>query len=131
LPVLAADTPSLEVQKICDMLEGDLKSQCEECMSDTNANPAAWTSIGCLEADPNKFLNSLLKIGIGMAGGIAFVLLLLGGFQVMTSAGNPEKLAAGQELISGSITGLLLILFSIFLLRIVSVDILGLPGFSE
>ncbi|MBI3956059.1 hypothetical protein HY339_02290 [Candidatus Gottesmanbacteria bacterium] len=76
------------------------------------------------------FVTTLLNFGIGIAGGIAFLLIIFGGFQILTSAGNPERLNAGKELISSAITGLLMIVFSVFLLRIIGVDILGIPSFT-
>ncbi len=88
------------------------------------------TAIGCVPTDPTTLIFFLLKIGIGIAGGIAFLLILLGGFRILTSTGNPEKLNAGKELVGSAIAGLLLIIFSIFLLRTIGVDILGIPGFK-
>jgi len=88
------------------------------------------TAIGCVDISSGNFVKNFLTIGIGMAGGIAFLLILFGGLQIMTSAGNPEKLNEGKELVSSAITGLLLIIFSVFILRLISVDILGIPGFS-
>lgn len=67
---------------------------------------------------------------MGIAGGIAFLLILFGGFQIITSAGNPEQLNAGKELISSAIAGLLLIIFSILLLKIIGFNILGIPDFG-
>lgn len=80
--------------------------------------------------DPSKFVSTLITFGTGIAGGIAFLLILLGGLQLMTSSGNPEKLTAGKELISSAIIGLVLILSSIFLLKLIGVDILGIPDFK-
>lgn len=88
-----------------------------------------WTAIGCIPTNPTDFIAYLLQFAIGIAGGIAFLLILFGGFQMMTSAGNPERLNSGKELVGSAITGLLLIVFSIVLLKIIGVDILGIPGF--
>ncbi len=76
------------------------------------------------------FVSKLVGITVGIAGGIAFLLILFGGFQILTSAGNPEQLNAGRELISSAVAGLLLIIFSIFLLRLIGYNILGIPGFG-
>ncbi len=89
------------------------------------------TALGCIPTDPSAFIGFILTIGIGLAGGIAFLLILFGGFQILTSAGNPEQLNAGKELVSSAIAGLLLIIFSVFILRIIGVDILGIPGFTK
>lgn len=88
------------------------------------------TQIGCIDASgAGGFTNKLFSLGAGIAGGIAFLLIIFGGFQILTSAGNPERLNEGKELISSAITGLLMIVFSVFLLRIIGVDILGIPSF--
>lgn len=92
---------------------------------------AISTAIGCINAmDAGGFVGELFKLSIGIAGGIAMLLILFGGFQVLTSAGNPEHLNAGKELIGSAITGLLMILFSTFLLKVIGVDILCIPGFG-
>ena len=88
------------------------------------------TAIGCINPSPSGIFEVFFRIGIGIAGGIAFLLIVFGGFQIITSAGNPEKLNEGKEAVSSAIAGLLMIIFSIFLLKIIGVNILGLPGFS-
>ena len=88
------------------------------------------TAIGCIPTDPSAFIGKFLSLGIGMAGGIAFLLILFGGFQIMTSTGNPEQLNEGRELVGSAVTGLLLIIFSLFLLRLIGYNILGIPGFG-
>lgn len=91
---------------------------------------AVWTAFGCIATDPSAFMASILRVGIGIGGGVAFLLILFGGFQILTSAGNPEQLQAGRELVTSAITGLLLIIFSIFLLRLIGVNIFGIPGLT-
>lgn len=89
------------------------------------------TAIGCIPIeDSNALIGFILKWAIGVGGGIAFLLIVLAGFQIMTSAGNPDRLKAGQELMTSAIAGLILLIFSVFILRIIGVDILGLPGFG-
>ena len=89
------------------------------------------TAIGCIPInDTNALIGFILKWAIGIGGGIAFSLILFAGFQIMTSSGNPEKLKAGQELMTSAIAGLILLIFSVFILKIIGVDILQLPGFG-
>lgn len=87
------------------------------------------TAFGCIDPSPGGVFNTFFRAGVGIAGGIAFILIIFGGFQIITSAGNPERLNEGKEMVSSSIAGLLMIIFSIFILRVVGVDLLGLPGF--
>lgn len=96
------------------------------CPDGTSIN----TAIGCIPTDPGALFTKFFKFGIGIAGGIAFLLILFGGFQILTSAGNPEQMNEGKELVSSAIAGLLLIIFSVFLLRMIGVTILGIPGFG-
>lgn len=94
------------------------------------ADDGIETAIGCVSINPQGFITSLVNIGIGLGGGIAFLLILLGGFRVMISRGNPEQMEAGKELISSAVAGLFLIIFSVFILRFIGFDILGIPGFG-
>lgn len=89
------------------------------------------TAIGpvCVDS-PSSFVAWFLKFAIGIGGGIAFLLIIFGAFQILTSSGNPEKVKAGKELITSAIAGLLLIIFSVFLLRLIGVEILKIPGFE-
>lgn len=101
---------------------------CKSCFD----GGGAWTALGCFGGEtPNDFIASFIRLGTGLGGGVAFLLILVSGFQRITSAGNPEKLHEAKDLMTAAISGLLLIIFSIFLLRLVGVDILQLPGFSS
>lgn len=71
-----------------------------------------------------------MRWSVGIGGGIAFLLIVYAGFLIMTSAGNPERLKAGQELLTSAISGLILLILSIFVLRFIGIDILGLGAFG-
>ena len=90
------------------------------------------TALGCIstsvETGSNSFFTSVIKIAVGLGGGLALILMLFGVFIITTSAGIPDKLKEGQEIITSAISGLIFIILSIFLLRLIGVDILGLPG---
>lgn len=89
------------------------------------------TAIGCIPIqNTNEFVAWILRWAIGIAGGVAFLLMLFAGFQIMTASGNPERLQKGRELLTAAISGLILIIFSVFLLRLIGVEILNLPGFG-
>jgi hypothetical protein len=75
-------------------------------------------------------LSFILKWAIGIGGGIAFLLMLYAGFMIMTASGDPERLKAGQELLTSAIVGLILLIFSIFILKFIGIDILGLGSFG-
>ena len=94
-----------------------------------NGNDGTITAIGCIPTnDFNGFVGWLLSKLIFIASGVAFLLMVLGAIQILTSAGNPDKVKAGKELITSALSGLLLVILSIFLLKLIGVDILHIPG---
>ncbi len=90
------------------------------------------TAIGCIHIfnSENAFLSDLLRWATGIGGGIAFALMLYAGFMIMTASGNPERIKAGQELLTSAIAGLILLVLSIVILKFIGVDILGLDKFG-
>jgi hypothetical protein len=113
----------------CDAVSGTEKTICEDCI---NNQKGAYTALGCIPvSSPAAFISKVLKLSIGLVGGLAFLLILYGGFQVLTSSGEPEKLNTGKEIIFSAIAGLLMIVFSLIILRIIGYDILQIPQFIE
>ena len=85
------------------------------------------TAFGCIRFDSvTTVTKSFLDVGIGIAGGIAFLIIVWAGLTLLTSSGNPEKVKHGQELLTAAIAGLVMIILSIIILRIIGVNILGL-----
>ncbi|MEK7616569.1 MAG: pilin [Patescibacteria group bacterium] len=94
-------------------------------------NPGFQTAIGCIHTNPVELVKDFLKFGLGIGGGLAFLMMLLGVFQMLTSAGNPETLAAGKDRLTNAVIGLLFVIFSVLLLQIIGFGILDIPGFGR
>lgn len=104
------------------------KNNCQNCIKN---GEGLWTSLGCLKTDMTLFIKeTVFGIGIGLAGTISLLCIIYAAFMMQSSQGNPEKLKKAQELLTSCIMGLMLIIFSVFILRLIGVDILRIPGFS-
>lgn len=101
-----------------------------KCLNCANKG-GVWTGIGCVYTDLRSFIQeTVFKLGIGLAGGFALLCIIYAAFQMQSSQGNPEKLKKAQEMITSCIMGLMLIIFSVFILRLIGVNILQIPGFK-
>ncbi|OGD62283.1 hypothetical protein A2160_00620 [Candidatus Beckwithbacteria bacterium RBG_13_42_9] len=99
------------------------------CEGSTVDNPIIETAIGCIPATPQGFIGKFLEIAIFIGGGIAFLIMSWGAFLLITSQGNPEQIKNGQDTFVSAGAGLLFIIFAVFILRLIGVDILKIPGF--
>jgi len=90
-----------------------------------------YTALGCIPKDITSFSGWLLGNLIYISSGVAFLLMVLGAIMVLTSTGIPERVKAGRELITSAVSGLIFIILSIFLLKLIGVDILQIPGFAK
>ncbi|KKU27059.1 MAG: hypothetical protein UX38_C0001G0059 [Microgenomates group bacterium GW2011_GWC1_46_16] len=87
------------------------------------------TALGCIPYTFEAFTPALFGFLAGLAGGIALIIMLIATVQIMVSGDNAEAVKKGKELFTGAVTGLLFIIFSVTLLRLVAGDIIKLPGF--
>lgn len=113
--------------RLCQQAGGDVDgaNECESCMGEGGI----WTALGCLPTRPADLLPKLAQFAVGIAGGFALMLMLIGAFRISVSAGNPDNVQAGKDMFTSAVAGLLLIIFSALILRIIGVDIFQLPGF--
>jgi hypothetical protein len=73
--------------------------------------------------------SAILEIALPLAGTATLVLLIIAGYKMITSQGNPEKLKDAKEMITNAIIGLVFILLSIAILLLISnVFDLGVSG---
>lgn len=88
------------------------------------------TAFGCIPTSVSGLTRFIFRIALGISGGIAFLLIIFAGITMMMSTGDPKKLQESKELLTSAIVGLLLIIFSVFILRLIGYNILAIPGFG-
>lgn len=124
---------------ICLPIENQTKILCEKylkdkpneynlCVNCAENKKGVWTAIGCVEGDFSQFISGfLLKTALGFAGIFSFLCIIYSSFMMQSSQGNQEKLKKAQELLTSCIMGLIVIIFSVFILKLIGVNILQLP----
>lgn len=103
---------------------------CAKCVGgDNGENPLGmWTAIGCIPIEPEGIVSTLVKIGLGIGGGITLLLILAGAFRLSTASGDPKQADEAKEQITSAVIGLLFIIFSVTILRFIGVQFLQIPG---
>ncbi len=106
-----------------------------DCRIPVGSNPNDYfegieTVLGCVPTQSTIFIRWFLNKAISIGGGIAFLIMIWGAFQVMTSSGDPEKLQEGKNILVSAGAGLLFIIFSVFILELIGYRILKIPGWG-
>ncbi len=123
----------MESGQECCLLNPHAYSELEIWCDESGGRTAAYTgklytAIGCIPitGDGTDFVSFILRWGIGIAGGIALLLIVFGAIQIITAGGNPQKVQAGKELISSALAGFLFLLLSVYLLEFIGIEILNI-----
>ncbi|HNQ31436.1 MAG TPA: hypothetical protein PKG71_02320 [Candidatus Woesebacteria bacterium] len=88
------------------------------------------SGLGCMPMDKvERFLaEGVLGFGITLAAAASIFCIIYGAIQFQLSAGESAKVQKAQKLITQCIVGLLIILFSVFILRFIGVNLLRIYG---
>jgi len=99
-----------------------------------------FTMLGCLTSGSSvgfntstgasSFVQAMLNVIFSLAGGLAFFYLMYGGYIILTSEADPEKLNYGRRLLYGAGIGLIITIGSVFIVNFVGSGILKIPGFN-
>jgi hypothetical protein len=100
---------------------------CSSCFS----NGGYYSALGCIYFGDWKvfFERNVFGLLVSLAGLVALLCIVYAAIQMQLSQGSAEKIKKAQELLTSCIMGLMLILFSVFILKVIGVDILRIPGF--
>ncbi len=108
----------------------EVRKECPPGQGLCYANPPAvplTISIGghTVALDMSDYIIIVFNYGVGVAGLIATVMFMVGGFQYLT-AGTSDRTSKGKERIKNAIVGMLLVFGAMLILRTVNPDTLKL-----
>ena len=76
-----------------------------------------------------KFIGNILPYIFGAAAIALLIYLILGGFQLMTSQGDPKAAQGAQAKITNAVIGFIIVIFAYVIIRLLG-TVLGLTGTS-
>ncbi len=117
-----------KVYKICAQVQADDIQKCQQCLTHDHG---IWTSIGCIPAKTTSIIKAFIVISVMLSGGVVTIMILIAGFKLSISHGNPSQVQEAKKMISSAIIGLLFVLFSVSIIKIIGIDILHIPGFEN
>jgi hypothetical protein len=84
------------------------------------------SGIGCIPTRYQDLAAWVLSIALGIGGSLAVGLIIMSGYKIMTSQGDPEKLEDAKGTLTAAISGLLFIVFSVTIYRLVAKNLLNI-----
>lgn len=88
------------------------------------ASGGIYTAIGCVDPSPMGLITGLIRITLGVVGGIALLQLIYVG--IMYQMGDEAKIKEARSRLIATITGVAVLIFSILILRIIGVNVLDI-----
>jgi hypothetical protein len=104
---LTAGTPGSEQYKACQ--------KCTEL-------GGIWIALGCFDPSPIGVITGIIRITFGIVGGVSLILIIRAGLMYMN--GNEGDIKKAREQLISIFQGLVIIIFSIVILRVLGINIL-------
>ena len=117
-------------EKMCITYFSDSQSAERKACLNCFENGGVWSALGCIYYSWNDFASkTLFGLVLALAGLFALSCIIYTSIRIQISRGNPEIIKKAQDTLTSCIVGLLLIIFSVFILKVIGVDILRIPNF--
>ena len=85
-----------------------------------NLNCSELNGVNCSATSASGLIKLVINWGLGLAGLIAVLFLIVGGFWYITSAGNEETAEKGRATAINAIIGIIIIILSWVIVNVVS-----------
>jgi hypothetical protein len=118
-------------EEITSCVEGSANCTTSKPQACPDGLEGVMTAIGCIPTEPKTLVEGILKFISVASGGIALLLMILAALSMITAEGNPDTIKKAQEKFYSAIIGLLLVIFSVLLMQVIGVDILGIQELTN
>lgn len=111
--------------------DGPQRQACVACVGGSeHVQPGGriYTALGCIQTSEDGLVADLVKLLLGVGGGVALLTILAAAFTFTTSQGDTGKVKEAKELMTAAVSGLLFTIFSVIILNFLGVTILKIPG---
>lgn len=102
-----------------------------KCFRTSSSIPQGDNNSLDLNTDPSQLVLRFTTLILGVAGGIALLLIIIAGYKIIVGSGDPQKLQIAREQIIGAMTGLIFIMLSYVIFQLIVVDVLKIPGICK
>lgn len=139
LAALAVDPCAFTAQcyskQACDEVPGDFVVCSKKCLrgegycfSKRTEKIPLSVHIGTTKnvADLGDYIQVVYNFALGIAGAVAALMMMIGGFEYLTAAGDKGRVDAGKEKIKNAVIGLALALGAFTILNTINPDLLSL-----
>lgn len=94
-------------------------NRCISCLCNGNS----WSGIGCINTNStNGIITSVMRIVLGIMGGIALILMIISGY--LYNTGQTDNVAKAKQTVTAMFAAIIFIVFSVLLLRFIGVNVL-------
>lgn len=100
--------------------EGDNADLYRQCFE----TGGIYTAIGCIDPTPTGIITGLIRIALGVMGGVALLQMIYVG--LLYQMGNTEKIKEARTQLIATLIGIAVLVFSVLILRIIGVNVLDI-----
>ena len=77
------------------------------------------------------YILGIIKFVMGFGTGLAVLMIMFGGIQMLFAAGNTNNISAGKAKITNAVVGLIIIGLSVLILNTINPNLLKIGGWSD
>ncbi len=109
-----------DIEDLCKDETGVMDAGCVTCYE----RGGIWIAIGCVDPTPLGIMTRLIQTAIGVMGGVALIQLIMAG--IAYQRGKEEDIQKYKQKVIATLTGLVVLVFSVLILRIIGVNVLDI-----
>jgi len=98
------------------------KTACLACLKGHLSR--VYSSLGCIDTEMNALIIRIFQIGIGIVGAIGVFRIMQAA--ILRQSADPAKIQESWDIITSVIIGLVVLLGSIIILRVIGINVLGI-----